>query len=102
VDGLASQDRAALEDRLLSALDGVSGRLRGSDALALAGFDTRSPRRVRVVGMLLREMGWDRVRFRVNGELLYGYARGSYLEREAVIVVDRGEDGHYMVRRRST
>jgi hypothetical protein len=99
VDGLASHDLAVLEDRLRTALDGVSGKLRGIDALALAGFDARSPRRARVVGMVLRALGWDRVRFRFDGALLYGYERGSYLEREAVIVVDRGEDGHSAVRR---
>lgn len=86
--------------RLRTCLAGVNGKLRNFDALALAGFDARSPRRSRVVGMVLRELGWDRVRFRFDGALLYGYARGSYLEREAVIVVDRGEDGHSVVRRR--
>jgi hypothetical protein len=100
VDGLASQDLAALEDRLRLVLNGVSGKLRGSDALALAGFAARSPRRARVVGLVLRELGWDRVRFRFDGELSYGYERGSYLEREAVIVVERGNDGTYVVRRR--
>lgn len=99
MDGLARHDLAALEDRLRSALDGVNGKLRSVDALALAGFDARSPRRVRVIGLVLRELGWDRVRFRFGGDLSYGYERGSYLEREAVIVIDRGEDGHYAVRR---
>lgn len=100
VDDRSQQDHPAVADRLRSVLAGVSGKLRGVDALALAGFEEPSPRRMEVVGRILRELGWDRVRFRFGGAFAYGYARGSYLEREGVIAIERGADGAFVVCRR--
>lgn len=85
---------------LRTALDGASGKLRASDALALAGFKGPSYHRKQLVARALRDLGWERGRFRFNGSLLYAYARGTQLEREAMLDVERGDDDRLVVKRR--
>ncbi len=86
--------------RLRSALDGAHGKLRVIDALALAGFPRPSYARAKIVATVMRDLGWDRGRLRFDGALFYAYARGSQLEREVVLDVERGEDGQLVVKRR--
>lgn len=86
--------------RLRAALDGASGKLRASDALALAGFNSPSYHRKQLVARALRDLGWERGRFRFNGSLLYAYARGTQLEREVMLDVARGDDDCLVVKRR--
>ena len=86
--------------RLRAALDGASGKLRASDALALAGFNSPSYHRKQLVARALRDLGWERGRFRFNGSLLYAYARGTQLEREVMLNVERGDDDRLVVKRR--
>ncbi len=93
-------DLLAVASRLREALDDARGKLRVSDALALAGFDRPSFYRTQLVGRAMRELGWERGRFRFNGALLYAYVRGSLLEREVVLDVERGDDDRLVVKRR--
>lgn len=94
-------DDLAVTARLRCALGGVQGKLRATDAIMLAGFDRPSFYRTRLVSRAMREIGWDRGRLRFNGVLLYSYARGSRLEREVVLDVERGDDGQLVVIARS-
>jgi hypothetical protein len=86
--------------RLRGALEGFHGKLRVTDAIALAGFDRSSFHRTRLLSRAMRELGWDRGRLRFNGALLYAYARGSLLEREVILDVERGDDDRLVVKRR--
>ena len=94
------KDFEAVLNRLQIALHDVFGKLRSADALALAGFSRPSYYRTQLVARALRELGWERGRFRFNGGMLYAYARGSQLEREALLDVERGDDGRLVVTRR--
>ena len=87
-------------ERLRAALDNASGKLRASDALALAGFKSPSYQRQQLVARALRQMGWERGRYRFNGTLLYAYARGNQLEREVMLDVERDDNDELVVRRR--
>ena len=87
-------------ERLRAALDHARGKLRAADALALAGFESPSYHRTQLVARALRELGWERGRFRFNGSLLYAYARGTQLEREVRLDVERGDDDRLVVKRR--
>jgi hypothetical protein len=86
--------------RLREALGDARGKLRASDALALAGFQSPSYQRTQLVARALRELGWERGRYRHNGAMLYAYARGNQLEREVMLDVERGDDDRLVVRRR--
>lgn len=96
----SDDDLREVTERLRGMLDGASGKLRAFDALALAGFDRPSFYRTQLVGRALRLLGWDRVRLRFEGKLLYAYARGSRLQREVILEVSRGDDGRFVVKRR--
>ena len=87
-------------ERLRAALDNTNGKLRALDALALAGFKSPSYQRQQLVARALRELGWERGRYRFNGTLLYAWARGNQLEREVMLDVERGDDDRLVVRRR--
>ena len=87
-------------ERLRAALDDTRGKLRASDALALAGFESPSYHRTQLVARALRELGWERGRYRFHGSLLYAYARGTQLEREVMLTVERGVDDRLVVKRR--
>ena len=98
---LADQDLIAVTARLRSVLAAARGKLRGVDALALAGFEERSPRRLILVGRAMRELGWKRGRYRFDGELLSAFAKGSFLEREVILDVAPGEGGQLVVKGRA-
>jgi hypothetical protein len=85
--------------RLREALDGACGKLRVADALRLAGFEKRTQLRAEFVGRAMRQLGWKRGRCRFNGALESAFARGSELEREGILEVERGEDGRLVVKR---
>ena len=93
-------DLLAVTARLRASLDGAYGKLRVVDALALAGFPRPSYARAKLVAGAMRELGWDRGRLRFDGALFYAYARGSQLEREVVLDVERGENDQLVVKRR--
>jgi hypothetical protein len=99
-DSVVGHDLLVVAERLRTALADSLGKLRVSDALALAGFDRPSFGRSQIVGRAMRELGWSRGRYRFDGVVKYAYARGTPLERETVLEVDRGADGQLVVRRR--
>lgn len=88
-----------VKEKLRASLGDARGKLRAVDALALAGFESPSYHRNQLVARALRELGWKRGRFRFNGGLLYAYARGTQLEREVMLDVERGDD-ELVVKRR--
>ena len=87
-------------ERLRVALADARGKLRAIDALALSGFEGPSYHRTQLVARALRALGWERGRFRFNGILLYAYARGTQLEREVMLAVERDGDDRLVVKRR--
>jgi hypothetical protein len=93
-------DSLVAANRLRSALSDSRGRLSVTSALTLAGFDRPSFLRSRIVSSTMRELGWDRGRYRFDGSLLYGYARGTSLEREVILDVERTSDGSVVVKKR--
>jgi len=94
-------DLLAVTARLRAALDGVHGKLRVVDALALAGFLRPSYARAKLVAGAMRDLGWDRGRLRFDGTLCYAYARGSQLDREVILDVERsGDDPHQLIVKR--
>ncbi len=97
---VADPDLVDVFSRLQRALGDERGKLRVPDAFALAGFERPSYRRALLVSRALRQLGWSRARVRFDGELAYAYARGSGLEREVILDVERGDDGQLVVRRR--
>ena len=96
-----ADDLLAVMSRLRAPLSEVSGKLRVTDALALAGFDHPSFHRSRLLTRAMRDLGWDRARLRIDGALSYVYARGSLLEREQLLVLERGAGDQILVKRRS-
>jgi len=93
-------DLARVTSRLQVALGDALGKLRVTDAVLLAGFTRPSYRRGLLVARALRGLGWKRGRYRFDGELAYAYARGTPLERETVLAVERGDGGKLVVNRR--
>ena len=91
---------AAVLDRLHRALGDARGKLLAFDALALAGFVSPSYGKQQLVARALRDLGWERGRYRFHGGLLYAYARGTQLEREVMLDVERGDDDCLVVKRR--
>ena len=94
------EDMARVLKRLRASIGEACGKLRASDALTLAGFSSPSYHRRLVVSRALRDLGFERGRHRVNGKMLYAYARGTPLEREAMLVVERSSDGKPVVKRK--
>lgn len=98
VDADADQDLITVTTRLRVRLDGAHGKLRVADALRLAGFERRTYVRALVVARAMRGLGWDRARPRFNGTLETAYVRGSALEREVILDVERSDDGQLTVK----
>jgi hypothetical protein len=98
VNELDREAFALVLERLRTALNDSRGKLRASDALTLAGFDGPSYHRTQIVARALRELGWERGRYRFNGSLLYAYGRGTQLDREVMLQVERGSDGTLVVK----
>jgi hypothetical protein len=96
-----ADDLLAVMNRLRSPLSEVSGKLRVSDALELAGLSHPSFHRSRLLTRAMRDLGWERARLRIDGALSYVYARGSLLEREVLLVLERGAGDQLFVKQRS-
>lgn len=99
-DVLVDDDLLVVTARLRSALADSLGKLRVSDALTLAGFDRPSFYRSQIIGRAMRDLGWSRGRYRFDGAVKYAYARGTRLQRESILEVEREADGQLVVRRR--
>ena len=48
----------------------------------------------------MQDLGWDRARLRIDGNLRYVYARGTVIEREDLLVIERGDDDQRVVVKR--
>ena len=66
----------------------------------LAGFTSPSYHRRLVVSRALRGLDFEYGRHRINGKMIYAYTRGTPLEREAMIVVERAPDGSPVAKRK--
>ena len=94
-----TDDLLTVLHRLRGPLSEVHGKLRVTDALELAGFTHPSFHRSRLLTRAMRNLGWDRTRLRIDGKLSYVYARGSLLEREGLLVLERGAEDQLLVKR---
>lgn len=86
--------------RLRSVLGDFRGRIRVVDAQALAGLGRPSYYRMSLIARALRHLGWKRSRYRFEGVLTYAYAKGTRLQRENILDVERGEDKQLVVVKR--
>ena len=93
-------DFARVVEALQSVLADARGKLRASDALLLAGFARPSYVRAKLVARAMRQLGWERGRYRFQGNLLYAYARGTELEREVMLLVERDAADQLVLRRK--
>jgi hypothetical protein len=85
--------------RLQATLGSMRGKIRISDAQALAGIGQPSNTADHAVGDVMRILGWERRRCRFDGRLLYGYTRGTRYEREVILDVKRGDGGFFVAPR---
>lgn len=99
-DDLGADAVAGVMDRLHRALGDVRGKLLASTALVLAGFASPSYGKQQLIARALRTLGWERGRHRYHGGLLYTYARGTQLEREMMLDVERDSDDRLVVKQR--
>lgn len=79
----------AVMTRLRSALRNARGKLRVVDALTLAGFTRKSHYEMTIVGRAMDQLGWDRRRCRLNGQLKYAYTKGTPLQRDNLLKLKR-------------
>jgi hypothetical protein len=95
-------DFLAAVTRLRGALGDARGKIRVSDVQALAGLARPSYYRMSLIARALRHLGWKRARYRFDGTLAYGYARGSRLQREDILKIERREDGQVVLKKEET
>lgn len=76
---------ATVMTRLRRALRDACGKLRVNDAQTLAGFTHKSHYGTTIVGRAMHQLGWDRRRCRLDGELKYAYTKGTRLQRENLL-----------------
>lgn len=100
--GTSSEEASNLLEmvtRLRGLLGDVRGKIRVADVQTLAGLDRASYYRMSLIARALRHLGWKRSRYRFNGAVAYGYARGTRLQREEILEIERGADGHYALKK---
>lgn len=94
-----ASDLLEMVTRLRGLLGDVRGKIRVGDVQALAGLDRASYYRMSLIARALRHLGWKRSRYRFNGAVAYGYARGTRLQREEILEIECGTDGHYALKK---
>jgi hypothetical protein len=100
--GLLSEeasDLLGMVTLLRGALGDARGKIRVVDVQALAGLDRPSYYRMSLIARALRHLGWKRSRYRFNGTVAYGYGRGTRLQREDILEVERSADGQFVLKR---
>jgi hypothetical protein len=85
--------------RLRGALGDARGKIRVADVQALAGLERPSYYGMSLIARALRHLGWRRLRCRFGGTVAYAYARGTRLQREGVLEIERREDGQIVLKR---
>jgi hypothetical protein len=98
----APSSYAEVVTRLRSALSDTRGKLPIPDAQTLAGFTGQSNYGTTVVGQAMNHLGWTRRRCRLKGQLKYAYTKGTPIQRETIIEIERSENGHVIVKRSSS
>ena len=83
---------------LRGALGDARGKIRVADVQALAGLDRSSYYRMSLIARAMRHLGWKRSRYRFNGALAYAYARGTRLQREVILEIERTKEGRVVLR----
>lgn len=85
--------------QLRGALGDARGKIRVVDVQALAGLERPSYYRMSLIARALRHLGWKRSRYRFNGTVAYAYARGTRLQREGILEIERGADGQLVLKK---
>lgn len=103
-DATAAQGERQQSDPFMEALepvlDGVVGVLRADDAWKVVGkpdVGTRSQVDNDRLGAVMRELGWDRTRVRIDGQRPYCYARGTAHQRQQPLMVDYTGKGAWRI-----
>lgn len=90
--------------QLRNALGDARGKIRVTDVQALAGLDRgldrKSYYRMNLIARALRHLGWTRARYRFDSARQYGYAKGTRLQRETILEIERAQDGQLAVKKR--
>ncbi len=94
-----ASDFLAVLTRLREALGDARGKIRVADVQALAGLERASYYRMSLIARALRHLGWKRARYRFNGTVGYAYARGTRLQREVSLEIERRADGQILLKR---
>lgn len=103
--GLLSEDASDLlgmVSQLREALGDARGKIRVVDVQALAGLDRPSYYRMSLIARALRHLGWKRSRYRFNGVVAYGYARGTRFQREEILDIEPCSDGQFGLKKKRT
>jgi len=85
--------------RLRAALGDARGKIRVADVQALAALERPSYYRMSLIARALRHLGWKRSRYRFDGTLGYGYGRGTRLQRENILEIERLADGQVVLKK---
>lgn len=101
VPRIVSDPVASAAKRLKAALGTARGKIRIPDAHALAGFPHPDYYWRGVVGRAMQRIGWHRRRCRLGGKLGYAYAKGTPHERKMTLEIERCDDGHVVIVKRS-
>lgn len=94
-----ASDLLGMVTLLRGLLGDARGKIRVVAVQALAGLDRPSYYRMSLIARALRHLGWKRSRYRFNGTLAYGYARGTRFQREEILEIERSADGPYVLKR---
>jgi hypothetical protein len=88
--------------RLRAALGDVRGKIRVGDVHALAWLARPTYYRMNLIARALRHLGWRRARYRFDGVVRYAYARGTRLQREDILEIERGVGDQYVLVKRTS
>lgn len=86
--------------RLRAPLGDARGKIRVSDIHVLAGLERQSYYVMGLIARALRHLGWERTRCRFDGVVRYAYAKGTRLQRENILEIERTGDGRLVVKKR--
>lgn len=96
-----TSDFLAMVSRLRALLGDARGKIRVVDVQALAGLDRPSYYRMSLIARALRHLGWKRSRCRFRGTVAYGYARGTRLQREEILEIERSSGEQFGLKKSS-
>jgi hypothetical protein len=97
-----ASDFLGMVSLLRGALGDARGKIRVVDVQALAGLARPSYYRMSLIARALRHLGWKRSRYRFNGSVAYGYARGTRFQREEILDIEPTAGGQFGLKKRAT